>query len=119
MTGGMGEEGIGMRTGGMIGMEEVIGMVETGMGVIGMEGIEEGVTGMEEVETGTERTDMEEDPEGRDPPAPTTGSRDQGGITDPEAGATRDQDTKNIELEIRESEPNKTKPIPYLPLVWV
>merc|ERR1719341_1794743 len=101
MTGGMGEEGIGMRTGGMIGMEEVIGMVETGMGVIGMEGIEEGVTGMEEVETGTERTDMEEDPEGRDPPAPTTGSRDQGGITDPEAGATRDQDTKNIELEQR------------------
>ena len=90
------------------------------MGVIDTEGIEEGVTGMVEVETGTERTGMvEEDPGGRDLPAPTTGSRDQGGITDPEAGATRDQDTKNNELEIRESEPNKTKPIPYLPLVWV
>merc|ERR1712192_153 len=89
-------------------------MAQTGMGVIDMEGIEEGVTGMEEVETG-----MEEDPEGRGLPAPTTGSRDQGGITDPEAGATRDQATKNNELEIRESEPNKTKPIPYLPLVCV
>merc|ERR1711874_154642 len=77
----------------VIGMEEEIAMVAVTVMevVIGM-GTGEEVTGMEGRDM--ERTGMEEDLEGQDPLAHTTGSRDQGGISDPDPGAMRDLDTK-------------------------
>ena len=111
--GAMREGGTDMREEGMTGAMEEIGMAVTGgidMAVIDMVAVNEGGIGMVEEVIGMPRTGMEEEegPGDRDLPAPTTGSKDQGGIIDQEAGAMSDQDTENNEFEIKEPE---TKPI--------